>query len=287
MEEKIILNLCDTKIETTLKKLKESKNQEGLTLEQFTDIDEINEDGEYVIWSLAGSVDEWKEFLELFTDKKYVISESFYHQLYDPVDFGNYTVEEIAFVNCDCPDNLKEYAYGENGNELMFFTDDNGDLIKADSDDFKTIISNDSNESEIEDSKEIIEFEKRFPKKREGLHKYYHENGQLQSEGNYKDGKQEGLWKSYSYNGQLWVEENFKDDKKEGLFKFYFENGQLKGEGNYKDDKQEGLHKNYHENGQLKSEGNFKDGKPEGLWKFYSENGELESEKNFKDGKVI
>ena len=71
------------------------------------------------------------------------------------------------------------------------------------------------------------------------LSKSYHENSQLQSEGNYN-----------------------KDDKKEGVQKHYHENGQLKGEGNYnKDGKEEGLWKYYHKNGQLEVEKTFKDGK--------------------------
>ncbi len=89
--------------------------------------------------------------------------------------------------------------------------------------------------------------------------KEYHKNGQLEYEGNFKDGKREGLWKYYYSTGQLEWEGNFKDGKEEGLFKIYYENGQLMMEGNYKDGKREGLSKEYYKNGQLKWEGNFKD----------------------------
>ena len=39
----------------------------------------------------------------------------------------------------------------------------------------------------------------------------YHENGQLEASGNYKDGKMEGLHELYYENGQLEFKGNFKD----------------------------------------------------------------------------
>ena len=64
--------------------------------------------------------------------------------------------------------------------------------------------------------------------------KRHYENGQLKSEGNWKDGKMEGLWKYYYENGQLELEGNQKDGKTDGLWKKYYENGQLKYESIYK-----------------------------------------------------
>ena len=58
--------------------------------------------------------------------------------------------------------------------------------------------------------------------------KTYHENGQLESEINYKDGKSNGLWKSYDENGKLEREGYFKDGElDDGLGKTYHENGKL------------------------------------------------------------
>ena len=70
-----------------------------------------------------------------------------------------------------------------------------------------------------------------------GIIKSYYENGNLESEGNFKDGKLNGLSKVYYENGNLKREDNYKDDKLEGLYKGYYENGDLKSEDNYKDDK--------------------------------------------------
>ena len=48
----------------------------------------------------------------------------------------------------------------------------------------------------------FIGFGQTKPDQYESVTEYY-ENGQLQSEGKYKDGKKEGLWKIYYENGQL------------------------------------------------------------------------------------
>ena len=44
-----------------------------------------------------------------------------------------------------------------------------------------------------------------------GIWKEYHKNGQLSSQGNYKDFKHDGLWRTYHDNGQLRSEELYKD----------------------------------------------------------------------------
>ena len=133
-----------------------------------------------------------------------------------------------------------------------------------------------------------------------GEFEFYHSNGQLDGIGSYKDGDgsdlgttgiprsgREGLWKFYSENGQLMIESNFKNGKNDGPFKSYHDNGQLEEEGTFKDGKKDGLWKYYNDNGQLDQEGNFKDGKDDGLWKYYSKNGQLEEERTYKDGELI
>ena len=44
--------------------------------------------------------------------------------------------------------------------------------------------------------------------KRDGLWKYYHDNGNIWYEGNYINSKEDGLWKEYNNNGDL-IEEIF------------------------------------------------------------------------------
>ena len=68
----------------------------------------------------------------------------------------------------------------------------------------------------------------------------YHENGQLKSRENYKDGKEDGLYERFYGNGQLDLRENYKNGKKDGLYESYYENGKLYSRGIYKDGKEDG-----------------------------------------------
>ena len=42
----------------------------------------------------------------------------------------------------------------------------------------------------------------------------YYENGQIEEEGNYKDGQMDGKWTEYFIDGQIFIEANYKDGKK-------------------------------------------------------------------------
>ena len=97
--------------------------------------------------------------------------------------------------------------------------------------------------------------------------------------------KKDGLVKSWHSNGQLWTEYNYKDGEKDGLSKTWMANGQLEAESNYKNGKVDGLSKVWHSNGQLRFEANYKDGELDGLSKTWDENGQLKTEANYKDGK--
>src|SRR3990167_7677894 len=61
----------------------------------------------------------------------------------------------------------------------------------------------------------------------QGKYEQWYENGQLNSENNYKDGEKEGIQRTWYENGQLNSENNYKNSKKEGIQKYWNENGQL------------------------------------------------------------
>ncbi len=75
----------------------------------------------------------------------------------------------------------------------------------------------------------------------------YHDNGQLEMRGNYKDGKDDGLWEGYYENGQLSVKGNYKDGELHGLYESFHKNGQLNVRRNYKDGKEDGLEEFFRE----------------------------------------
>jgi len=76
-------------------------------------------------------------------------------------------------------------------------------------------------------------------KTRNGIEKIkeeiYHENGQKEGEGTFKDGKREGKWSGWYENGQKEGEGTFKDGKLEGLVTGWYENGQKNSEQLFKD----------------------------------------------------
>jgi len=102
-----------------------------------------------------------------------------------------------------------------------------------------------------------------------------YENGQKESEVNFKNGKFEGPSVVWHENGQKWIEANYKDGKEVGLSVTWYKNGKKGAEDNYKDGKQDGLQVSWHENGQKAAESNWKDGKlVEGSEKYWTEKGE-------------
>jgi len=69
-----------------------------------------------------------------------------------------------------------------------------------------------------------------------GKIKDYHNNGKLEFEGEYLNGKRNGLGKEYNYDGKLQFEGIYLNGKKNGKGKEFYNNGQLKLEGEYKND---------------------------------------------------
>jgi len=153
----------------------------------------------------------------------------------------------------------------------------------------------------------------------------YLSNGQYYSQGKIKNGLAEDTWSFWHENGQISKEENwkdgqitsikyFKDDQEiggstiftyyengqkkeefswrkggnlEGKTTYWYENGQKKLEGNYKDDKADGNWTWWYENGQIYIEGNYKNGKQDGKWTEWDENGQIAAEAIYKDGECI
>ena len=91
----------------------------------------------------------------------------------------------------------------------------------------------------------------------------YYENGQMEKEGTYIDGKRDGKWTYYNEDGSLIGERIYKDGEIwNGFVVYYNENGKIKKEKNYKDGELDGYEKEYtyYENGQISFERNLKDG---------------------------
>ena len=71
----------------------------------------------------------------------------------------------------------------------------------------------------------------------------WYENGQLEYEHNYKNGKPHGKWLGWNENGQLKYEHNYKNGKEQGKCWYWYKNGKEQGKCLY-----------WYENGQLEYE---------------------------------
>jgi antitoxin component YwqK of YwqJK toxin-antitoxin module len=116
-----------------------------------------------------------------------------------------------------------------------------------------------------------------------GQKTYWHENGKISLEENYKDGKKEGKSTAWYPTGEIQLEINYKDGKKEGKSSTWYKNGQLKSKVNYKNDKKEGVSTSWYQSGEIKSEINYKDDKKEGVSTSWYQSGEIKSEINYKN----
>mgnify|MGYP006099329117 CR=1 FL=1 len=114
-----------------------------------------------------------------------------------------------------------------------------------------------------------------------------YENGQLEYEGGFKDGKKDGIQREWFENGQLKVELNWKEDTRDGLQRTWYENGRLVIEANYKEGAPRGLVRTWYGNGQLEYEANHKAYGFDGILRRWYENGQLKLEQHYNEGKRI
>ena len=99
--------------------------------------------------------------------------------------------------------------------------------------------------------------------------------------------KRDGLWAWWHKNGQMETERNWKDGKRDGLSTAWYENGQKESEGKWKDgNRDDGLVTAWYKNGQMEMKANWKDGKVISgvVWK---PNGEKCPDTNIVNGKGV
>lgn len=117
--------------------------------------------------------------------------------------------------------------------------------------------------------------------KKRGGEFYYNgfaSNGNLTSEGLYDvSGGKKGTWKYYDNNGNLKSTGNYENDRAQGKYISYYPDGNTEWEGNYKYDTLVGYYVSYHKNGSMENQGGYKNGEQQGEWRFYYPDGNLES----------
>lgn len=78
----------------------------------------------------------------------------------------------------------------------------------------------------------------------------YYNDGGIYIEGTFKDGERSGTWKAWHRNGNLWSQGEYKNGKENGLKTVYYENGGKYYEGELRDDNRAGKWTFWNEEGQ-------------------------------------
>lgn len=117
---------------------------------------------------------------------------------------------------------------------------------------------------------------------------YYHydfDNGIIQEEGQYTNGKQTGLWITRSEDNVELVRASYRDGKLDDQVIIKNETGLIESKTNYIEGLAHGYQKHYFETGEPLNEGEMENNKQTGYWTWYHESGELLCQVNFTEGK--
>jgi antitoxin component YwqK of YwqJK toxin-antitoxin module len=114
--------------------------------------------------------------------------------------------------------------------------------------------------------------------------KVYNDLRKVVREGKVTKEKSEGLWKYYHSNGVIKLECNYKNDLREGLATEYHNNGVKFREVNYTNDELQGFYREFDEAGNLTEEGYYNEGVFDGPMKVYYPNGKMDSYSFYNKG---
>jgi antitoxin component YwqK of YwqJK toxin-antitoxin module len=104
-----------------------------------------------------------------------------------------------------------------------------------------------------------------------GIVRCYYNNGMLESQATYLNGKMNGIHKLY-LSGKIAHEIPYKDGEIDGVAKYYYDSGKISAETPYSNGKINGTEKVYSESGTLVREIVYKHGNVKGK-KYYDKNG--------------
>ena len=90
--------------------------------------------------------------------------------------------------------------------------------------------------------------------------------------------------KEYWDNGKLESETHYKNGKQDGMETSWFESGEKSGEYHWKNGKQKGLETHWYESSEKKSIKHFKNGTENGIRKEWDKNGLITYQENYVDG---
>lgn len=119
-----------------------------------------------------------------------------------------------------------------------------------------------------------------------GKYFYYYPSGGKKFEKVFENGKKAGKGIDYHQNGKISSEGVYKDDQLEGLSSQYYYNGKTLSQTTWISGEEEGEYKGFHPNGQLKTVGKMSKDLSQGEWLYYDDKGKLTGKSNYKDSKL-
>ena len=120
-----------------------------------------------------------------------------------------------------------------------------------------------------------------------GYNTFYHSNGEIASEGYFKNGLPAGIWKSYNQKGILISQGKKLNGLSDSVWTFYTNEGLIKNSIEYFKDKKNGCAKFYDSLGYVEKEVFYIDNVIQNEQIEFYESGEIKSITNFENGKAI
>jgi antitoxin component YwqK of YwqJK toxin-antitoxin module len=113
--------------------------------------------------------------------------------------------------------------------------------------------------------------------------------GRIDTEVVAKEGSRDrhGEWRFWHENGNLEMQGNYERGEQTGRFVWWHENGQKLAEGEYVQGKMQGPWQTYYSNGSRKSAGQFVDGSRHGTWMSWHENGMPKLQASYDSGTMM
>lgn len=109
----------------------------------------------------------------------------------------------------------------------------------------------------------------------------YQEIKQVKTKRTYKDGIMNGLTRMFYANGQLNKQGNYKNGKFHGKWEGWYEDGTKSFEINHAEGLLDGAYITYYKNGNMKEKGVYKDNNKYGHWQYFDKGGNLVDQKTY------
>jgi hypothetical protein len=122
------------------------------------------------------------------------------------------------------------------------------------------------------------------PGLRHGPYRAWHDNGRIQAEGGFADGRPDGRWRFFYANGRRLLDGEYRDGTKQGPWTFWYANGVKKEAGAFRDGREQGRWTRWFESGQPQSDGEYRDGIPDGRWTYWYDRGPVRETGEYRNG---